>query len=245
VADAESEEDLRALALATESEGALPCGSAGWLEPVGKRIAGSKGGQTRVPAAGAGPVIVVSGSPSPVSKRQIEHAGTSETIDVVRLQGASRGERERRRELARFTAEAASARAVGHDIVVDAAGEGRAAIRESLGDDELEMRRESERIQSLLGEAVMAFFAQGPVGGLVVFGGETALNLCSRLGIAGLELSTEVEPFVPLGGVLGGDHEGLPVVTKAGGFGSDAVVEAAIRALRHDRFGTAPPRTAV
>ena len=69
-------------------------------------------------------------------------------------------------------------------------------------------------------------------GGLVVTGGETARALLAAAAVPGLRLAGEVEPGVPLGIALGsGPACGLPVVTKAGAFGSDATLAGCVAAL--------------
>jgi D-threonate/D-erythronate kinase len=47
-----------------------------------------------------------------------------------------------------------------------------------------------------------------------------------------LEIEGEVEPGVPCGRLLEGSLEGLPVVTKAGGFGSKTAISNAITFLK-------------
>lgn len=56
-------------------------------------------------------------------------------------------------------------------------------------------------------------------GGLLLCGGDTALLLCRLLGAQGIRLEAEIEPGVPFGRLMGGVGDGLPVVTKSGGFG--------------------------
>ena len=46
----------------------------------------------------------------------------------------------------------------------------------------------------------------------------------------------EVMGGVPLGTLTGGTADGLPVVTKAGGFGTEDVLVRAVRAIRDRRF---------
>jgi uncharacterized protein YgbK (DUF1537 family) len=53
-----------------------------------------------------------------------------------------------------------------------------------------------------------------------VTGGETAVTLAKVLGTTGMTVEGTVEPFIPIGRFVGGKVDGLPVVTKAGGFGS-------------------------
>ncbi|MFU2003778.1 nucleotide-binding domain containing protein, partial [Bordetella avium] len=55
-------------------------------------------------------------------------------------------------------------------------------------------------------------------------------------GANGIALVDEVMGGVPLGTLIGGAAAGLPVVTKAGGFGSEDVLVRAVRAIRDRRF---------
>ncbi|WP_333904741.1 nucleotide-binding domain containing protein, partial [Achromobacter insolitus] len=56
------------------------------------------------------------------------------------------------------------------------------------------------------------------------------------LGARGIALVDEVMGGVPLGTLTGGTATGLPVVTKAGGFGTEDVLVRAVRAIRDRRF---------
>jgi uncharacterized protein YgbK (DUF1537 family) len=133
--------------------------------------------------------------------------------------------------LARFARTAFAARAAGHHIVIDAAGESREQIRTLAAEDSAAMVDESRRLQRMLADAVITVLRQGPTSGLVLFGGDTALGVCRRIGVGAIELAAEVEPFVPLGRSLTGEFAGLPVVTKAGGFGGEQIVAAALGLL--------------
>ncbi|WP_324613687.1 nucleotide-binding domain containing protein, partial [Achromobacter xylosoxidans] len=53
---------------------------------------------------------------------------------------------------------------------------------------------------------------------------------------SGIALVDEVMGGVPLGTLTGGTADGLPVVTKAGGFGAEDVLVRAVRAIRDRRF---------
>jgi uncharacterized protein YgbK (DUF1537 family) len=62
-------------------------------------------------------------------------------------------------------------------------------------------------------------------GAIVLTGGETAIAVLRALGAAGLHLAAELEPGIALGALAGGPFDGLPAITKAGGFGdADALV---------------------
>ncbi|MFU1933611.1 nucleotide-binding domain containing protein, partial [Bordetella avium] len=67
-------------------------------------------------------------------------------------------------------------------------------------------------------------------------GGDGARQVLAALGANGIALVDEVMGGVPLGTLIGGAAAGLPVVTKAGGFGSEDVLVRAVRAIRDRRF---------
>jgi len=77
--------------------------------------------------------------------------------------------------------------------------------------------------------------AGGRMGALFATGGETACALLSRLGVHGIRLLEEVEPGVPLGVTQGAIA--VPVMTKAGAFGTDETILRSLTRL-HDLTGT-------
>lgn len=76
--------------------------------------------------------------------------------------------------------------------------------------------RESAALSRTLGQFLLP--SAGRVGGLFCTGGETACALLAAAGATGIRLAGEVEPGVPFGTVEG--WRNLPIVTKAGAFGS-------------------------
>jgi len=66
---------------------------------------------------------------------------------------------------------------------------------------------------------------------LVLSGGDTALEVCRALDVAGIRLAREILPGIPLGTLTGGCCDGLPVVTKAGGFGAVDALAAILEAV--------------
>jgi 4-hydroxythreonine-4-phosphate dehydrogenase len=74
------------------------------------------------------------------------------------------------------------------------------------------------------------------IGALVVTGGETARALLPAFGTHSLQLLQEVEPGVPLSVSIG--TRSLPVVTKAGAFGSPDALLNAHRMLARLRAST-------
>jgi uncharacterized protein YgbK (DUF1537 family) len=72
----------------------------------------------------------------------------------------------------------------------------------------------------------------GRLAGLVLTGGDTAIAVANALEAEALWLRGEVRSGVPWGVWVGGPGAGLPVVTKAGGFGEEDTLIAAVDYLR-------------
>jgi uncharacterized protein YgbK (DUF1537 family) len=74
--------------------------------------------------------------------------------------------------------------------------------------------------------------SRGSIAGIVVTGGDGARALVDALGATGIALRDEVAVGVPIGTLVGGRAEGLPIVTKAGGFGTEDVLVQAVQAVQ-------------
>lgn len=81
-----------------------------------------------------------------------------------------------------------------------------------------------------LGMAAALAAQSVPLGALFLSGGDTATAVLSALGAHGVRILGEVAPGIPYGRVIGGAAQ-VPVVTKAGGFGSDDALSAALKLL--------------
>jgi uncharacterized protein YgbK (DUF1537 family) len=75
---------------------------------------------------------------------------------------------------------------------------------------------------------VRELIAGAPAAALVLSGGDTASLVCAAAGVRRIELCDEIIPGVPRGILRGGEFDGIPVVTKSGGFGDrDALIQVA------------------
>lgn len=93
----------------------------------------------------------------------------------------------------------------------------------------------SFRIQEVLSGILKAITEKVKLSGVIIIGGDTAVNICRKFDVKGLKIIGEVEPFVPAGLMLGFAECDLPVVTKAGGFGSEDVIINAARYLSGEK----------
>ena len=98
--------------------------------------------------------------------------------------------------------------------------------------DGLDSEKVAERLGSLAAQLITASRAAG----VVATGGDGARSVLVALAARGIALVDEVMGGVPLGTLTGGMAAGLPVVTKAGGFGTEDVLVRAVRAIRDRRF---------
>jgi uncharacterized protein YgbK (DUF1537 family) len=163
--------------------------------------------------------LVVSGSQSPMTRRQNAHAVsrgfTHITLDIPAVL-------EGRFDPDRTASKAAGRLQSGEPVIVGAPGEDEAGLRAtqalgaSLG---LSQVATGEKIAAALAETAARVLDSGAVGRLVVSGGETSGAVCRRLGLRALEVGLPIAPGVPCCFPAGRD--GLLVVLKSGNFGGE------------------------
>ena len=100
-----------------------------------------------------------------------------------------------------------------------------AVVWTNPGDEKRSPRSEGQRVLRSLGTLVRAMLSATAASGLVIVGGDTARAVFSALQATGLTLSGQVEAGIPYGRLMDGPFAGLPVVTKAGGFGGDTTLQ--------------------
>lgn len=102
---------------------------------------------------------------------------------------------------------------------------------------------EPSLVASRLGELAARLVTIRRPAGLVLAGGDGALAVLTALSATGIRLHGEVANGVPLGYLTGGPSAGLPVATKAGGFGTDDILIRAADAVRSQPVRSQPVRT--
>ncbi|APU13804.1 four-carbon acid sugar kinase family protein [Actinoalloteichus fjordicus] len=213
VVDAENEDDLALLAAAVGELGptAVPVGSAG----LGRHLARVWG---EAPRGGA--VLVVVTSLHPVTRAQAarlaaEHPGRAFQPSAEVIADADHWRRWRDGFLA--TAPTTDA----PTLLISPA--------------EVGEKTDATTVARRLADLTSDMIERHPVDGLVLTGGDGARAVLDALDATGLRLLDEVVPGVPRSRILGGRAEGLPVVTKAGGFGAEDVLSLAVDAVIRER----------
>jgi uncharacterized protein YgbK (DUF1537 family) len=228
IADAETDADLAAVAQAALRSGPrLWCGSAGLARALAdvlqyqssRRIVTSGDQRPELPIRAEpstlvehissrppGSVLVVAGSRHPRTVRQVEVAqGWGATVIQAKVGTVER------------TIQQAARRLADDEHVILTPTDDSPFDRQAMAD--------------ALGRMTRRLVAEGHVGGLVLTGGDTAGAVCAALGVSALWLRGETQPGIAWGILLGGVLPGLPVVTKAGGFGADEALAVAIGRL--------------
>lgn len=205
VCDAETEADLAAIADASAllARRHFWVGSAGLAHHLA-RAAGIAAAAPPAPLRLRGPVLIAVGSLSGVSRAQAQNLArepgvvTLTVAPEVLLQGDSSP------DWLDAATRLDDALRRGSDVLLGIGSGGTIPLDEGW------------RLCEALGR--LAAPVASRLGGLVATGGDTARGVLGALGAVGLRLAYEIEPGVALSVTEGGQP--LPVVTKAGAFGS-------------------------
>ncbi|HDO41920.1 MAG TPA: hypothetical protein ENH03_03355 [Candidatus Bathyarchaeota archaeon] len=226
VADAENTKDLRVIAKAALDLEILPCGSAGLAESVSYWLTSNL---TRR-------VIVFSGSANNITLNQIQNAGKMKDIKVFKLAPlkilAEHGRY--KNELNRLTKEIGAAFSAGKDVIVTSAESENDVLRIRQAIETLKVNRieAAEKISSFIGEIASLIAEKFKVAGVMIIGGDTAIKVMKGIKAYGIAIEGEISPGIPYGVLLDGKLNGIPVITKAGGFGQEDIIIRAIGKLK-------------
>lgn len=201
----------------------LSCGSAGLAQqlPAAFHLRGdSRSGTVRKEEKLGSAVLVVAGSRHRATIEQLREVEKELEAQIVELQITRLLDQERRSgEISRVV-----------DEIDRSLGKNRDVILTPVFKRHLPEKREA--IALGLGAIAKLVVERSGLSGLFLTGGETAIHTCRALGISAIRVEEEISPGMPAGTVLGGPHERLRVVTKAGGFGDQKAIIKAILYLR-------------
>ena len=223
VADAVADSDLMTLGAALAGHRLVTGGSGIALGlPENFRRAGKLAGKPKTKAVAKGPAVVLSGSCSTASQRQVaaylrSHAGLA--LDPAKLMDGSMS--------------------VDKAVAWIAAQDGAAPIVYSTADPTSVAKAQQSFGREEVAAKVEHFFAglvrrlvDGGVRRVVVGGGETSGAVVEALGVTSMSIGEEIDPGVP---ALVAERDGpLGLALKSGNFGADDFFEKAV-----ERIGTA------
>ncbi|SPE42145.1 conserved hypothetical protein [Candidatus Sulfopaludibacter sp. SbA3] len=98
-----------------------------------------------------------------------------------------------------------------------------------IGSDHPVTLEQVAKLREARPESLISPFDSIPdAGALVLSGGDTAAAVCRLIGARRIDLCDEILPGIPWGILRCGRFDGVPVVTKSGGFGApDALIRVA------------------
>lgn len=206
--DIESDSDLERLALAGRrlDEAVLWVGSAGLARFLPLSWGRSPTGAGPSGPEAQGPVLLICGSLNPVNKAQLEQLGQRGLATVITLWDEDTDS------------------PTGMESTLKPALEA-LARKQSVAlclrlEQRIRSRSHLQRLQQALQSAAGRLLATGELGATILVGGDTALKVYEQCSARGIRILGDVEPGIPWGRWIGGRLNGLPLVTKAGGFGN-------------------------
>ncbi len=176
------------------------------------------------------PSLALVGSASETTRQQLGYAQTSHGLSTIHLDPARiiQSGITAADELENAHIKLRAAIDSGRDaaLVVSASRE-EIAVTQQLGAAlHLSPAQVAQQIVEGLAAAGSKLVREGCISGIVATGGDTANALCHALGVQALEILGEVEAGIPIMRLLG--ERSLPLVTKAGGFGSPSAMADAL-----------------
>ena len=176
------------------------------------------------------PSLALVGSASETTRHQLDYAQTNNGLDIIYLDPARliQNRTSAAAELEQAESNLRVALDSGHDValVVRTSRDEIVATQQLGATLNLSAAQVAQRIVDALAQAGSKLVREGRISGIVATGGDTANALCNTLRAQALEILGEVEAGIPIMRVLG--EQSLPLVTKAGGFGSMAAIADAL-----------------
>ncbi|MDR0806677.1 MAG: four-carbon acid sugar kinase family protein [Enterobacteriaceae bacterium] len=224
VLDAEVESDLSAIAdaLAELTQPYLLVGAAG--------LAGALPSSLYLKDRQRLPVLVVAGSMSEATRKQIIYAQREKALSIVDVDVEQLLQPDNRSVMNQIIQQAAEVlREHKHCVLRTCRDEAARLMIDQLCDRYQYSRQQlGEKISSTLGAITLELLALSQIGGLFLTGGDIAIAVARALNAEGYRISGEVSPCIPCGSFVNSEIDDLPVITKAGGFGADSALSDAI-----------------
>jgi D-threonate/D-erythronate kinase len=176
------------------------------------------------------PALALVGSASETTRQQLNYVQIHKGLGIVSLDPAAliQNNSTAEAELERATANLRLTIDSGQDtaLVVRASREEIAATQHLGAALNLSPAQVAQGIVDGLAQVGSRLVREGCISGIVATGGDTANALCTALGAQALEILGEVEAGIPIMRLVG--EESMSLVTKAGGFGSQAAMADAL-----------------
>ncbi len=172
------------------------------------------------------PALALIGSASETTRGQLLFAQTEGQLNIIHVDAARliTNDATTETELEKAISNLCAFIDAGQDsaLVVRSSREEIAATQQLGKTLMLSSAQVAQRIVDGLAQAAGRLVRENRISGIVATGGDTANALCNALGVQALEILGEVEAGIPIMRLVG--PHSLPMVTKAGGFGSSSAI---------------------
>jgi uncharacterized protein YgbK (DUF1537 family) len=177
------------------------------------------------------PALALIGSASETTRQQLRFAEANDELKMIYLDPARMIENDES-EIKKTDVNLRSALDSGDDValVLRSSREEIAATQRLGATLNLSVTQVAQQIVDKLAQVATGLIREGRISGIVATGGDTANALCNTLGAQALEILGEVEAGIPVMRIVG--NQSLPLVTKAGGFGSPAAIRDALMKVK-------------
>jgi uncharacterized protein YgbK (DUF1537 family) len=177
------------------------------------------------------PALALVGSASETTREQLHVAQTNHGLNIIYLDSARLIQNDSS-ELEEANSKLRAAIHMGHDVAlaVRSSREEIAATQRMGATLNLSAAQVAQQIVDTLAKLACHLIHKNQISGIVATGGDTANALCNALSAQALEILGEVEAGIPVMRVVG--DQSIPLVTKAGGFGSPAAIQDALMKVK-------------
>jgi uncharacterized protein YgbK (DUF1537 family) len=178
--------------------------------------------------------IVIAGSVSEVTRRQIDFASHYLRVKIVDVQTVRIFTPERNEEKKRILEITKECVSAGEDLIIRSAPT-RESVKntfeagEEAGIDRFTI---SEAIAYFLGEVAREIIQDIGIKGILLTGGDTAYKTAKGLNISAIVLQDEIEHGIPFGYCAEEKYRNVIIVSKAGGFGNEDAIFSVLNFLR-------------
>ncbi len=176
------------------------------------------------------PALALVGSASETTRKQLQVAQAKSQLKIIQLDPTHvvQNDHMSAAELDKTESSLRASLASGNDtaLAVNSSRDEIAATQQLGARLNLSASQVAQEIVGWLALVGSRLVSEGEISGIVATGGDTANALCNALGTQALEIMGEVEAGIPIMRLLGA--QSLPLVTKAGGFGSSSALADAL-----------------
>ncbi|WP_207789173.1 four-carbon acid sugar kinase family protein [Neobacillus terrae] len=179
------------------------------------------------------PVLVVAGSVNPIIQRQIEDMKVKYPINEIVISPEEFFFEDRRKLEIDRVVRVGQALLQKGDLVVTTNRERETINRVKVLQQQLGLSNfdVGHTIAQSMGEIAGQLIENNNICGSILTGGDIAGATCKVLNGEGIRVIGEVEAGIPFGKLFGGSYDGIPLVTKAGAFGTEQALSKAVQTI--------------